>query len=168
VLINTSLHENKQRTQLHWKRRSFLRQSLSHDWSHCPHLPDNSPKPFMTSYQTISRKHQVIAFERPSLSSDLISEIVSFNSGYKSRWNGHFKWSGATWPLSEQRGVSRHSVVEQIEQKTVTYAGHVMERFASFTWSRGVTLRFQFIPSVKAEDLVDSLFDPRLFQNTII
>ena len=82
-----------------------------------PHLPHNSPKPFTTSYETIPRKHQVTAFERPSLSPDLISEIVSFNSGYKSQWNGHFKWSGATWLLSEQPAVSRHSVSEQIGQK---------------------------------------------------
>ena len=82
-----------------------------------PHLPHNSPKPFTTSCETISRKHQVTAFERPSLSPDLISEIVSFNSGHKSQWNGHFKWSGATWLLSEQRGLSRHSVSEQIGQK---------------------------------------------------
>jgi hypothetical protein len=108
------LHERKQRTQLHWKRRAFLQMSLSRDWSHCPTSSTQSPKPFTTSYETISRKHQVTAFERPSLSPDLISEIVSFNSRYKSQWNGHFMWSGATWLLSEQSGVSRHSVSEQI------------------------------------------------------
>jgi hypothetical protein len=72
-----------------------------------PHLPHNSPKPFTTSYKTISTKHQVTAFERPSLSPDLISENVSFSSGYKSRWNGHCKWSGGN--LTFVRAAKRKS-----------------------------------------------------------
>lgn len=112
-----------------------------------PQLPHNSPKPFTISYKTISREHQVTAFERPSLSPDLISEIVSFNSGYKSQWNGHFKWSGATWLLSEQRGVSRHSVSEQIGQKD----NHVRRECYGEVWFRYVLERSRVVVSVHTE-----------------
>ena len=55
-----------------------------------PHLPHNSLTSFTRSYEPISRMHQVIAFERPSLSPDLISDTVSFTSGNKSQSKGHF------------------------------------------------------------------------------
>lgn len=69
---------------------SFSRVSTVIDCT-VPHLPHNYLKPFTRSYETISRIYHVIAFDRPSLSPDLISENVSSNSGNKSLSNGHFQ-----------------------------------------------------------------------------